>query len=138
MFKFNKPDFRKKDDSPKPHLEKSYKINKTIFEEEEKKKKKIKEMNTMNKLGYTFGYKDGVKYDLRKKRADNFSEIKKEFGNFFKFENITTTSKELFSNTVITTSNAESIRERLIQKKNNQKFLRISKREKKYENVKNK
>lgn len=105
------------------------------MKEEEMRKRKIKEMNSYNKAGFTFGLKDGLTQEFWKKRQQNNQEIKNEIDNIFQFENITT-SKDLFSRTKVRQSSNDSIRDKLKKKKEMMKKIRIKKNEKKFENVK--
>jgi len=103
--------------------------------EEEQRKRKIKEMNTINKVGYSFGLKSGFTQDFWKKRKEVNQDVKKEFDSIFQFENITC-SKENFTRADLRDSSEESLREKLKKKKDNLKKLIKKKNHKKFEEAK--
>lgn len=107
----------------------------TAMKDDEQRKRKIKEMNSFNKVGFSFGLKEGFTQDFWKKRQEQNQEMKKEFENVFRFENITA-SKDLFIKTKIQDSSDDSIREKLKKKKQNLKKIKKKKNEKKFEDVK--
>lgn len=103
--------------------------------DEEQRKTKIKEMNSFNKIGFSFGLKDGFTQEFWKKRQESNQDVKKEFEKVFQFENITN-SKDIFSKTKVRESSDHSIREKLKNKKEILKKIRKKKNDKKYEDVK--
>jgi len=105
------------------------------MKDEEQRKRKIKEMNSFNKVGFSFGLKEGFTQDFWKKRQEHNHEIKKEFETVFQFENITT-SKDLFSKTKIRDGSDDSKREKLKRKKEMLKKIMKKKNHKKFEDVK--
>lgn len=136
MFDFKKQLFSSKNNnSDEPKKETMNHTSYLAMKEEEQKKMKIKEMNSYNKLGFSFGLKEGFTQEFWKKRQEKNKEFKNEIDNVFQFENITC-SKDMFSRTKMRNSSDDSIREKLKMKKDNVKKLRKKNNLKKFEDAK--
>lgn len=107
------------------------------LQEEELRKKKIKEMNSQNNAGFSFGLKHSINSDLKELRRKQNLNIKKSLENIFYLDNVTIT-KPPFPGKKQRSNSSKSIREILIEKKENSKLIRIAKRERKLMHVKNK
>ena len=137
VFDYKKDLFSKKNnlgDEP-PKREGFSRTSYNAMKEEEERKRKIKEMNSFNKIGFSFGLKEGFTQDFKKKRQEQNREIKKEFENVFQFENITS-SKDMFRTTKLRDSSDDSIRDKLKRKKEVVKKLQKKKNQKKFEDLK--
>jgi hypothetical protein len=136
VFDFKKQLFSSKNNnSDEPKKETMNHTSYLAMKEEEQKKMKIKEMNSYNKLGFSFGLKEGFTQEFWKKRQEKNKEFKNEIDNVFQFENITC-SKDMFSRTKMRNSSDDSIREKLKMKKDNVKKLRKKNNLKKFEDAK--
>ncbi len=105
-------------------------------QEQEIRKRKIKEMSSLNKIGYSFGLKEGLSKDFWKKRQEHNQEMKKEFENLFQLDNITSSKDLMFSKNKLKSSSSDSIRDKIKRNKENKKMLIKRKLEKRFENVK--
>jgi len=93
-------------------------------------------MSSLNKIGYSFGLKEGLSKDFWKKRQEHNQEMKKEFENLFQLDNITSSKDLMFSKNKLKSSSSDSIRDKIKRNKENKKMLIKRKLEKRFENVK--
>lgn len=94
-------------------------------------------MNLQNNAGYSFGLKHSMESDLRALRRKQNLNIKRSIENVFDLENITK-AKSPVSKRKQRSNSSKSIRELLIEKRENSKLMRVAKRERKLMLVKNK
>lgn len=136
VFDYKKYDFSNKNNSAHSEMKKETltKAGLKAMKEEEIRKIKIKEMNQNNKLGFSFGYKEGFELNLLQQRKDKNKEIKQEFQKIFNLENILT-SVDYYKKPYNRSSSDESVREKVKRKKQAKQMLLISKNKTKFENV---
>jgi len=138
VFDFKKDDFMsrkndKSESSPKKNI--NSKSSATLLQEEIRKRK-IKEMNFQQIGGISFGLKHSMDSDFKELRRIKNLNIKKSLDNIFDIENVAG-GRSPYKKYKRSNSN-RSIRELVIEKKENMKLMRVAKREKKLLRVKNK
>ncbi len=94
-------------------------------------------MNSQNKAGYSFGLMHSLDSNLKELRRKQTLNIKSSLENIFDLDNITVARSPYPKQKQRSNSN-KSIREILIEKRQNSKLIRVAKRERKLMRVKNK
>lgn len=93
-------------------------------------------MNAQNNAGFSFGLKHSMESEFKEFRRKQNLNIKKSLENVFDLENITVGKSQIIKKNQRSNS-TKSIRELLIEKRENSKLIRIAKREKKLNRIKN-